>query len=421
MKILIFTSSSGNGHNSTAKRIKEKVLDNDPNAEIEIVDIYKSYTSKFKAWIMEQGYFFSCNHLVNLYNYYFKKSEKSTPDNRDRTKANRETYVLLHGMLDTIYSFQPDVIVSTYIFASIAITNLKRYYTIPAKTICMTLDYGISPYWECCTNGLDYMFLTSDYMKKRFIELGYTEEQLIVSGIPVADNFFVNKSKEESRRTLGLHEDLFTLIVMKASFFPIKNRDLLREFSKIKQKIQIVIINGKDKKSQDYFDKKLTSSTSHHNIINIGFTNDIVDYLNSANLVLGKAGGLSTTEQISLGKPSLIVDKLPQQEIYNKHYLIENNCALAVNKHNIAETINLLMQNEKLYEELSYNALRIRKEYPLNKICEVIMSCPKADYNNIVMTDSKRRVIRNIDRKRKESIRNTRKMRYCKKGAVSKA
>ena len=28
MKILIFTSSAGNGHNSTAKRIKEKVLEN---------------------------------------------------------------------------------------------------------------------------------------------------------------------------------------------------------------------------------------------------------------------------------------------------------------------------------------------------------------------------------------------------------
>ena len=41
MKILMFTVSAGNGHNSTAKRIKEKVLQNTPDAEIEIVDVYK--------------------------------------------------------------------------------------------------------------------------------------------------------------------------------------------------------------------------------------------------------------------------------------------------------------------------------------------------------------------------------------------
>ena len=38
--------------------------------------------------------------------------------------------------------------------------------------MCMTLDYGISPYWERA-NTLDYMFLTGDYMIESFLEKGY--------------------------------------------------------------------------------------------------------------------------------------------------------------------------------------------------------------------------------------------------------
>ena len=71
MKILIFSSSAGNGHNSTAKRIKEKVLENNPEAEIKIIDSYNAYASPLKAWIMEDGYFWICKNWVNLYNKVF--------------------------------------------------------------------------------------------------------------------------------------------------------------------------------------------------------------------------------------------------------------------------------------------------------------------------------------------------------------
>ena len=248
MKILMFTVSAGNGHNSTAKRLKEKIENNNPNAEIEIVDVYKEYASKLKAWTMEQGYFLACNHFVSIYNHFFKKSEKSDYENRDKSKANKEIYPIMYGMLKKIYEYKPDVIISTYIFCAVALSNLKRYYKIPATTICMTLDYGISPYWECCSDGLDYMFLTDNYMLDTFKAKGFKDNQLIVSGIPVADKFSTPLPKDKARQLLNLDQNLFTLIIMKGSFFPVSNSDIIKQLSLIDEKIQIIIINGKDKK-----------------------------------------------------------------------------------------------------------------------------------------------------------------------------
>lgn len=409
MKILMFTVSAGNGHNSTAKRIKEKILENNNEAEIEIVDVYKEYTSKLKAWSMEDGYFLLCNHFVSLYNHFFKKSEKSSYENRDKSKVNKEVYPILYGMLNKIYEFQPDVIISTYIFCSVALSNLKRHYKIPAKTICMTLDYGISPYWECCATGLDYMFLTDEYMLEPFKNKGYKDNQLIVSGIPVADKFSKPIKQEVARKQLELDPDLFTLIIMKASFFPVSNADIIKQLKLINDKIQVVIINGKDEKSKKDIERKIKNTTLKHKIISIGFTDKIVEYMSASDLVLGKAGGLSTTESINTGLPSLIVNKLPQQEIYNKEFLVNHGCALPVDKNNIADNINKLLENKEEYNKLKQSALNLRKIGTLDKFYEVISSFGKANYNNISFNDTKKQVIKNVDKKRKQTIKENKK------------
>ena len=406
MKILIFSSSAGNRHNSTTNRIKEKVLFENPNSEIKIIDSYKKYASKLKAWIMEDGYFLACNHFLGLYNHFFKKSEKSSYENRNKSKANKDSYCLMYGMLKEIYDFKPDVIISTYIFCSIALRNIKRFYKIPAKTICMTLDYGISPYWECCAEGLDYMFLTDDYMFSKFKKLGYTNNQLIVSGIPVAERFSEDLDKNELRKSLNLDPDLFTLIIMKASFFPISNQKIINELGRINKKIQVIIVNGKNKKCELDMAKRLKNAKLIHNVINVGYTNKMVEYLKSSDLVLGKAGGLTTTESINSGVPSLIVDKLPQQEIYNKQFLIEHNCALGVTKETIAETINMILDSPNKYQKLKESTLKLRKFGTINKFYEIIKNCPTPDYAGLKLQDSKKQVIKNIDTARKNEIKH---------------
>lgn len=406
MKVLIFSSSAGNGHNSTAKRLQEKILSKEPKSKIKIIDSYNAYASKLKAWIMEDGYFLACNHILPMYNFFFKQSEKSNFENRDKSNANKDSYCLMYGMLKEIYDFKPDIVISTYIFCSIALRNLKRYYEIPAPCVCMTLDYGISPYWECCAEGLDYMFLTGDYMVKPFKKLGYTDKQIVVSGIPVAEKFSSDLEKKETRIQMGLDPDLFTLIIMKASFFPISNKKIVKELKKIKNKIQVIIINGKNKKNYDEMTKLIAKNNLIHNIKNIGFTDKMVEYLKSSDLVLGKAGGLSTTECINSNTPSLIVDGLPQQEIYNKMYLIEHGCAVAVTKRSLASTIMDIASDKRKYNQLQKCTQKLSNPNTLEIIYNTISNLPTPDYSNLKLTDSKRQVIRNVNKKRLETIKS---------------
>lgn len=405
MKILILSSSAGNGHNSAGNRIKEKFLKEQPSSEIEMVDIYKSYASKLNAWIIEKGYFFACNHLLPLYNHYFKKSEHEDFKYKDGFGCHKQIYSMMHGILNKIYEYKPDLIICTYIFSSIAIANLKRIYNIPAKVACMTLDYGVSPYWECTCDALDYMFLTDEYMVEPFIKRGFSRNQLFVTGIPISYQFYEERNKIETRKALKLDENLFTIVVMKASFFPIKEKKLVKSLSKVNKQIQIVFINGKDEKSKKKIDKYVKKYKLKHVVHNIGFTKQIPEYFSACDLVLGKAGGLTTTETITCGLPSLILNKLPMQEIYNKNFLVEKGCALEVTSKTLTDKINYLIDNPNEYKKMVESAIKTRKMYAVNNLYEVLKNVPKASYDNLTLNETKKQVIKRVHKQRKLDLK----------------
>ena len=192
---------------------------------------------------------------------------------------------------------------------------------------------------------------------------------------------------------------------MKASFFPVSAKKLISELKKIKTKIQVVIVNGKDKKQKAKIDKLIKKAGLIHTMHNIGFTDKMVEYLKCTDLVLGKAGGLSTTECINAGVPSLILNHLPQQEIYNKNYLIDNNCAIAVTSSTIAKTINNVLDNPKQLDILKKSTQKVAIHGALNKMYDIISKCSTPDYSDLKVVDSKRQLIKNIDRQRKLDIK----------------
>lgn len=54
-KVLILTVTAGNGHNSAANAMKNK-LQETGEVEVKIVDIIKEYTPALNSWTVDKGY-----------------------------------------------------------------------------------------------------------------------------------------------------------------------------------------------------------------------------------------------------------------------------------------------------------------------------------------------------------------------------
>lgn len=372
MKLLIFTASAGNGHNSAANKIKETFLAHNPKAEIIIIDGYKKYASPLKNWIQTKGYAWICNHGVKLYNYFFKKTETNDFTHPEKNSVHRTIRSLKKKMYKDIMDIKPDMIISTYIYCSIALSDIQKEYNFHIPNASLMLDYGISPFWECIADTTDMMFLTNNDYIKPFVARGFKKESLFPTGIIISNTFSELPDKEQAQKNLGLDKNLFTLIIMKAGFFGMKEKDIVKNLAQVKTPIQVVIINGKTKRSKEKLDKLIKKSNLPHKFFNIGFTKEIPQYFACGDLILGKAGGLTTTESLTSKLPSLIVDNLPQQEIYNKEYMEKLGTAKGVTKHTLGTTLNGIVINPKLLQKMKDNCEKHRILYPAEKMYDVI-------------------------------------------------
>lgn len=63
----------------------------------------------------------------------------------------------------------------------------------------------------------------------------------------------------------------------------------------------------------------------------VGFTNEMDQYMAAADLLVGKAGGLTTSEALARGLPLAIVEPIPGQKSRNADHLLEAGAAIRCN------------------------------------------------------------------------------------------
>ena len=290
-KYLILTVTAGEGHNSMAKAIKEK-LEKDPQNVVKLIDIFKAYGKPGKVFFINDGYSAACKYALPLYNLTFRNMQMADVIDKNKTVAQswleHETPLLLND----IYSFKPDVIIGTHFYSGIMITNLKRKFNIPAKVISLLTDYTIHPFHECAT-GIDYLITPTDELHKMLMQKGYKSSQLKPLGIPIRDEFSISLTKEEARTRLNINKDLFTVFISIGGGGFGGSDKILKKLLKIDRPLQIIIVNGKNKQAFKRIENIIETSETNHKIINYGYVNNMHEIMSACDVVVGKCGATS--------------------------------------------------------------------------------------------------------------------------------
>lgn len=381
-KILILTITAGNGHNACARGMKKK-LEETGECEVKIVDLLKCYSSKMTQWISDGGYSFVVSKLPAAYNSFYERYINRPPNRRYATPSQSTVISICPGLIKEICEFQPDVIYSTHFYGSMAATDLKLVYDLPCVNVAAALDYVLSPFWESGI-GVDYFTIPNEDFIDYAIYKGYKREQLLPIGLPVDGRSLDKTDKKEARRTLGLDEDLFTVMVMFGGGYWNGGYKIFKDLIKALKgrKAQIIMINGKNEKGFKKTAK--TKIPDGIKVLNVGFTYEIPLYMSAADLILNKYGGTSVTEMINKELPMLIVEKIAAQEKHNLVYMKEKGVALSFNNtKTLKENVLKLMDNPDLRQSMSEKTVPLKKN-ATQVLADFILSQPKADYTELL-------------------------------------
>ena len=330
-KILLLTVTAGEGHNSAMKTLKAK-FEAEGN-KVKVVDVFRDHGSAFKYFIISKAFLTFCRYFMPLFNLGFKMCRTKNPNKRDRSGVHAFLKKETASFLKDIIDYQPDVIFATHIYGAIMALDLKRTYDLPYKVIFIFTDCVVYPYAECAIYA-DKVITPYDALKNNYLKLGYSEDQILPYGIPVKEKFYQKPimTKAVLRKQLGLDESLFTVMLMLGGGGYGNMVRIFKEVIKVKKPIQILVICGKDAKTKRQIDKYIARHILLHKVVNYGFVGNIEDLMAASDLLLGKCGGLSSTEAICRCLPLMVTTKLLIQEEANYQFLLKHNAVLQLRK-----------------------------------------------------------------------------------------
>jgi len=237
------------------------------------------------------------------------------------------------SMIRLLKRIQPDLCVATHFLPAEIIAWLIAKRKLRAHNAIVVTDYDVHAMWLCRT--VDRYYVAIDEAAEYLARIGVPREKLHVTGIPIDPLFATLLNRSDARKQLGLDADT-TVVLISAGGYGIGPVALLvKDLLALRRPWQIVAIAGKSEKTRRRLDElakeagKLASGSPR--LCPVGFTTEMDKYMAAADLMVGKAGGLTTSEALARALPMALIEPIPGQEERNADHLLEAGAAIRCN------------------------------------------------------------------------------------------
>jgi processive 1,2-diacylglycerol beta-glucosyltransferase len=242
-------------------------------------------------------------------------------------------------------------------FADIA-RQLKEKGVIDVKAISLITDYD--SHRTYMSEYIDAFVVAEPQMADKLKTVyEIPEEKIYPLGIPTFDSFTQPQSKVELCKRERFNPDVPTVLLMAGSFGVTGVLNFYEQLAKRREKIQLIVITGRNIKLFDSFDKKIQKLRSGKRTKLLYFVDNVEDYMHMADLIVTKPGGLTVTESIACHLPMAIYSAFPGQEQDNVDFLLAQNAAILIDEERGAEQIMELLKSPGRLQEMKESCKRL--------------------------------------------------------------
>ena len=320
MRILILSCNTGEGHNSAAKAIQEVLTAR---------GVFSEMTDGLAFLSPEVSRFISNWHVriykraPLLFSAGYRMAEEHNPAPEDASMLYKALSLGAKKLYAALEAGHYDAVVSTHVFSSLIMRRVCQDYPISIPHYFVATDYTCSPY--VAEAQADRYLIPDEKLTADFVRCGIPEEKLLATGIPVRQIFFAPRDRAGSRAALSIPPEKRVAMLMCGSMGcgPIKR--LARRLTEtLPENSMLIVICGHNEKLYEY----LWELGNRANLRILGFTREIPAYMDAADLMLTKPGGLSSTEAAAKALPMIFIDAVGgcegrNLEFYTRHELAE--------------------------------------------------------------------------------------------------
>lgn len=309
MKVLILSCDTGEGHNSAGRALLDYFSRR--GVESEMLNGLKFYPRVLSA-LISKGHVFVYRKLPFLFGAGYRMEERHT------------SRLMIQGIekaAESLYNYvvggEYDALLCVHPFTALMATKARRSFGLRIPMYFFATDYTCSP--SVNETQMDAYFIPRG-TRAEFIACGLPEGRLVESGIPVMEAFHAPRSREDARRTLGIKPEERVLLLTCGSMGCGPIEELVETLARrMTPNTRLIAVCGSNKKLYAALcDRKLP-----RNIWVLGYTQQMLQLMDAADVFLSKPGGLSSTEAMVKGLPMVAINAVPGCETRNLEFFLK--------------------------------------------------------------------------------------------------
>ncbi len=326
-KVLILSASAGAGHLRAAEAIERAFAE---SGSPDIVHNHDSlrFTNPLFRRLYSKAYIEMVNRMPEVLGWLYDRLDQPDQDDRLQLEFDKLNTGPLIKLLERT---RPDVTICTHFLPAEIISWLVGKGRLNTRLAIVVTDFDVHAQWLC--PHFAHYFVAIDETRAHLEELGVPAGKVTVTGIPIDPAFARPKDKAEMRRKHGLRPEGPVILSSAGGFGVGRVDELMTALLKLKHPAQVVAICGRNEQLRARLLKLAAGRPSDApvDLKVVGFTAEMDEYMAAADLIIGKPGGLTTSEAMARGLAFVVVSPIPGQEERNADHLLEEGAAIRCN------------------------------------------------------------------------------------------
>ena len=326
LNILILSCSTGGGHNAAGMAMKEYL-----EAQGHQVDFpdYLSLAGERVSKTVGRIYVKTVQKAPKIFGAVYKIG-----DTVSRHIKKSIVYYANTGMDEYLREYlekkEYHVILVPHLFPAETLTSMKRRGIKLPLVIAVGTDYTSIPFWG--ETDCDYYVVPSEEVGEEFIQAGIPKQKLLPYGIPVSSAYSRQMDREEAVKRIFAgrafdRKDGKIYLVVGGSMGAGNISQLVKELKKRSWTHDcILVVCGSNHKLEE---KLRQEFEAEQNIFIYGWTNEMPVFMQGADVLFTKPGGLTSTEAATAGCPIVHIDPIPGCETANMNYFVQKGYSIS--------------------------------------------------------------------------------------------
>ena len=311
MRVLILTCNTGGGHNAVAAALAESFRRLGESSD----------TADGLSFISQKASRFVSKWHTRFYRRYpklYKAGYMSAENDAESNDRDNPVYrYMARGARRLGRAIQDggyDAVVCVHVIPAMMMTELRRQRETGPVFCFVATDYTCSPTVGGCTP--DICVIPHEELAEEFVSCGIVRETLLAAGIPVRAVFRERGDRAAARSELALLPEGRHIVLMSGSIGCGPMADIAAELEKRMERGDFASILCGSNRQMLYALRR----RGFRRVEAVGFTNRVHRYMDSADVLVSKPGGISITEASTRGTPLLLADMVGGCETRNQEF-----------------------------------------------------------------------------------------------------